>query len=112
DLVATCTRDEGVEQDHLQIAAMDRELRMLVAGGAAERLLVDQLAKTVEEGGVRRCDRGPGQIRLEPERGELLRCMRQQIDADADRLDRQGGLENTAGNFGLMQRERERQPTN
>src|SRR6202012_1751702 len=41
---------ERIEQHHLQIAAMDRELRMVVAGGAAERLLVDQLPEAIEEG--------------------------------------------------------------
>jgi len=29
--VVACARTEGIEQDHLQIAAMDGELRMLVA---------------------------------------------------------------------------------
>ncbi len=50
-------RAEGIEQHHLQIAAMDRELRMIVAGGAPERLLIDQLAEAIEEGRVRGCDR-------------------------------------------------------
>src|SRR2546430_9491572 len=91
---------------------MNRELRILIARGAAERLLIDQLAKAVEEGGVRRGDRGLRQIRLEAKRGQFLGCMWEQIDADADRLDRGRGLEDAAGEFYLMQRESERHPPN
>ena len=50
------------------------------------------------------------QRRFEPERGEFLGGMRQQIDADADRPDLGGGFENAAGNSGLVQRQPERQP--
>ena len=91
---------------------MDRELRMVVAGGAAERLLVDQLAKAVEEGGIGGGDRDPRQFRFKSERGELARRMRKQIDADADLLDLGRGLENPARDAGLMQREPQRQPAN
>ena len=75
---------------------------MVVAGGAAERLLVDQLPETVEEGRVLGFDRNPRELILEPERGQLLGRMRQQVDADADRLDLGDGFENPAGNAGLM----------
>ena len=78
-------RDESIQQHHLQVAAMNRELRMLVARGAAERLLIDQLAEAIEEGRIRGRDRDLGQRLFEPERGEFLGGMRQQIDADADR---------------------------
>ena len=83
--VAAGARDERIEQHHLQVAAMDRELRMIVAGRAAERLLIDQLAEAIEEGRVRGRDRDLRQRRLEAERGKLLGGMRQQVDADADR---------------------------
>ena len=46
---------------------------------------------------------------FEPERGKLLGGMRQQIDADADRLDLGRGLEDAAGNAGRVQRQPERQ---
>ena len=98
-----------VQQDHLQIAAMDRELRMVVARRAPQRLLIDQLAEAVEERGVRGLDRGQLQRVFEAERGKLLDGMRKQIDADADRPDLGGGLEDAAGNFGLVQREPKRQ---
>src|SRR4051812_6527966 len=45
---------ERLEQDHLQVAAMDRKLRPFVAGAPPKRLAVDQLAEAVEEGGFRR----------------------------------------------------------
>ena len=105
-------REECIEQHHLQIAAMDRELRMIVARRAAQRLLIDQLAETVEKGRVLGRDRDPRQRLLQPERSEFLGCMRQQVDADADRLDFGGGFENPAGNSGRVQRKPEGQPAN
>src|SRR6188768_476930 len=39
-----------VEQDRLQVAAVDRELRPGVARALAERLAIDELAEPVEEG--------------------------------------------------------------
>src|SRR5688572_31875162 len=53
-------RPHGVDQDGLQIAAVDGELRPLVTGGAAERLAVDELAVAVEEGRLLRLDRDFG----------------------------------------------------
>ena len=38
--------------------------------------------------------------------------MRQEVDADADRSQLSDGLENPAGDAGLMQRDPERQPAN
>ena len=112
ELVGAGARAECVGQDHLQVAAVDRELRVLVSGGAAERLLVDQLAEAVEEGGIGGGDRGLGERGFKAERGELSRSMRKQVDADADRPDLRGGFENPARNSFLMQREPERQPAN
>ena len=109
DAIGARARAERIEQHHLQIAAMDRELRMVVAGGAAERLLVDQLPEAVEEGRVPGLDRDFRQRVLKPERGQFLGRMRQQIDADADRADLGNGLVDAAGNPGLVQRQSERQ---
>ena len=78
---------EGFQQHHLQVAAMNRELRMVVAGRAPERLLIDQLAEAVEEGRILRRDRNPRQIGLKPKRGKFLGGVRQEVDADADRAD-------------------------
>ena len=109
DAVRAGTRAKRFQQHHLQIAAMDRELRMIVARRAPERLLIDQLAEAIEEGGIGGRDRDVCQSLLKPERGKLFCSMRQQVDADADRLDFGGGFENAAGNFGLVQREPKRQ---
>ncbi len=106
---AAGTRNEGVQQHALQVAAMNRELWMLVAGRTPERLLIDQLAEAVEEGRVRRRNCDLRQIVLEAERGEFLCRVRQQVDADTDRADFGGRFENAARNSGLMQRKPERQ---
>src|ERR1700727_3606368 len=88
---------------------MDRELRMVVTRGTAQRLLIDQLAETIEEGGIRGGDRAPRQVGLQPERGQFLGGVRQQVDADPDRPDFGGGFEYPAGNAGRMQRQPEGQ---
>src|SRR5579872_4714938 len=100
---------EGVEQNPLQIATMNGKLRMIVAGSAAERLLIDELAEAVEEGRVPRFDRDLRQRVLKPKRGEFLGRMRQQVDADANRPDLGNRLEYPAGNAGLLQRQSQRQ---
>src|SRR6476620_3260252 len=91
---------------------MDRELRMLVTRRAAQRLLIDQLAKAIEESRVRGLDRDTCQRLLESERGKFLCCVREQIDADADRPDLGGRFEDPAGNAALLQRKSERQSAN
>jgi hypothetical protein len=107
--VASRTRAECIEQNHLQIAAMNRELRVVVAGGAAERLPIDQLPETVEEGGILRLDRDSCQRIFKPKRGQFPGRVRKQVDADADRLDLGDGFEDPAGNPGLVQRQPQRQ---
>ncbi len=46
---------------------------------------------------------------LQPERGQFLGRVRQQVDADPDRPDFGGRFENAAGNAGRVQRQPERQ---
>src|SRR5712691_8900540 len=91
---------------------MDRELRMLVARRAAQRLLIDQLAEAIEEGRVPGFNRDARQRLLKSERGKFSCCVREQIDADADRPDLGGRLEYPAGNAALLQRKPERQSAN
>src|SRR5260370_38121042 len=79
--VAARMRAEWIEQHHLQIAAMNRELRMVLAGGAAERLPIDQLPEAVEEGGIRRLDREACQRIFKPQRGQFPGRVRKQVDA-------------------------------
>ncbi len=83
---------------------------MIVARRTSQRLLIDQLAKTIEKSRVFGGDCDPRQRLLQSKRGQFLGRMRQQIDADADRLDFGGGFENPAGNSGGVQRKPESQP--
>jgi len=68
--------DHRGQQDTLQVAAVDRELRMLVAGEPAGRLGVDELAEMVEEGRFAGGDADRGQLRFEamPGRGSSSRA--------------------------------------
>src|SRR6202012_2680546 len=112
EAVAAGAGAKCIQQRHLQITAMDRELRMLIARRAAQRLLIDQLPEAIEEGGIRRRNRDLRQRLLQPERGEFLGRMRQQIGADADRPDFGYRLEDTAGTAGRVQRKPEGQAAN
>src|SRR5262249_49765985 len=103
------SRTERFEQHQLEIATVDRELRMIVACRAAERLLIDQLSEAVEKGRITGLDCHTRQRRLKTERGKLFGCMRKQVDTDANCLQLGSGLVDAAGYSGLMERECERQ---
>jgi len=92
-----------VEQERLQVAAMDRELRPRVAGLAPQRFLIYELAEPVEEHALGGLDRDARERRLEAELAEDLGSVRQQVDADADRLDLGRRLEDAARNAAPMQ---------
>src|SRR4029079_18581895 len=85
-----------VHQHNLQVAAMDGELRPLIAGELAERLAIDELAEAMEEGRILRLDGNLRQRRNEAERVEDAIGVRQDVDPHADRLDLRSGLENPA----------------
>src|SRR3954463_666498 len=102
-----CTK--SIEQNHLQIATMDRELRMLVAGGAPERLLKDQLAKSIEESGVAGFDRYRRQRRFKLECCEFLGGVRKQVDTDPDRPNLGRRFEDAARNSAPVQSKSKRQ---
>src|SRR5450759_5443644 len=85
---------------------------MLVARREAQRLLIDQLAEAIEEGRVRRRDRGLRQRLLESEGCKFLCGMGEEIDADADRPDFGRRFEYSAGNPRRVQSQPERQSTN
>ena len=76
----------GVEQDHLQLAAMDGELRPRQAGMAAARIGPDRLAVAVGVAQLARLDGGGGQRRLEAEAREDADGAGLDVDADAERL--------------------------
>ena len=85
---------------------------MLVTRRAAQRLLIDQLAKAIEEGRVRGLNRDTCQRLLESERSKFFCGVREQVDADADRPDLGGRFEDPAGKAALLQRKPERQSAN
>jgi len=88
---------------------MDRQLRRVVAGPAAERLAVDELAEAVEERALARDDRDALELGEDAERFERGARVRQDVDADAERLQLGRGVVDAAGDSGAVQRERERQ---
>ena len=92
--------------DALQPAAMDGELRHVVAGIGAARLAPDLLAEAV---GVDELV-GPDRHRIEaieqPKLGQLLDGMGQRIDADAELANAVGLLVDLAVDSARMQHER------
>ena len=93
----------GVEQDHLQLAAMDRELRPRQAGVAAARIGPDRLAVPVGVAQLAGLDAGRGQRRLEPEAGQDAHRAGLDVDADAERLHLAHRLEDLDVEAGAMQ---------
>src|SRR5580693_3365386 len=94
----------------MQVAAVDRELRVLIAGEPAGRLPVDELAVAVEEGRLAGRDADGGQLSFEAQPGEDLRRVRQDVDADADGPQLRGSLVDFAVDAGVVQLKGERQP--
>ena len=76
---------DGAEQNLLQLAARDRDLRPQVAGSLAARLGPDQLAVPVVEGELGGEDAGGGELVAEPERRELAHRVGLQVDPVAER---------------------------
>ena len=70
-LVRARALDESIEQDHLQIAAMDRELRHVVTRKLAGRLAVDVLTEAVVKAIFARGNGDLCKCILEPERAQL-----------------------------------------
>jgi hypothetical protein len=86
DVGSKALRD-GVQQRELKGAAVDRQLRNLVAGVAPARLTPDQLAVPVE---IRQLTGGHTQghqLVQEPEVGQDAHRVREHVDADAERAD-------------------------
>src|SRR5260221_10623270 len=83
---------DGVEQDLVQIGAMDRKLRPVVAGEAPARLLEDELAVAAVESEFAGLDAMCCELLREAQLAELAHGMRQEVDADAQRLDLGRGL--------------------
>ena len=98
------------EEHGLEVAAVHRVLRPVVSGRPSERLAKDELAEPVEENRLPRLHRDARQLRVEPEPGQLLHRVRQEVDADPDRLDLGRRLEHPGGDAGLLEGEGQGQP--
>src|SRR3984893_6088954 len=83
--VAAQARSHRVEHHLVQVGAMDRKLRPVVAGEAAARLLVDELAVAAVEDKLARLDGMRGQRALQAELAQLAHGMRQEGGGDAQR---------------------------
>ena len=87
DLVRAQHLPGRLEQDHLQLAAMDRELRPRQAGVPAARIGPDRLAVAVGIAQLARLDAGGGERRLHAEARQDAHRARLDVDADAKRLE-------------------------
>src|SRR6185369_11284227 len=99
----------GVEQELLEGAAMDRELRPFVAGFQPARLAPDRLAVLGEIGEFAGPHAAGVQSVHQPELDQLAHGMRQHVDADAEWLQLGDALEHFYGNADSVQAERQRQ---
>ena len=99
--------------DHsLQPAAMDRELRHVVAGIEPARLAPDLLAEAVQVEQLVGADRDGVEPFQEAELLQLLDGVRQRVDADAELADAVGLLVDLALDTTRMQHQRGGQPAN
>jgi hypothetical protein len=94
------------QQDHLQLAAVDGVLRPGVAEAATARLAPDEAAAGVEMRLLGGGDAGRLELPAQSELGELAHRVRQQVDADAERLQRGRGVEQLRLDAGRVQAER------
>jgi hypothetical protein len=76
------TRTQSVphlgEEEHVQLAAVNADLGIGVAGMPAARLAIDQLAEAVVEGAFPVLDAGREELLLQAEFGQFLDAVRQQ----------------------------------
>ena len=91
------------EQHRLQVGAVDRELRRVVAGPASGGLAVDELAEAVEERRLARRRRPARASASTPSDAQLGARVRQDVDADAERPDLGRRLVDAAGDAGAVQ---------
>src|SRR5438045_7296926 len=112
NVLAAQSLDRGIEQDLLQRAAMDRELRPFVSGLQPAPFAPDRLAVLGEIGELAGAHAGRFQPVEQAELDQLAHRMRQHVDADTERLQLAHALEHARGNADLVQAERQRQPAN
>ena len=102
--------DRGIEQNLLQRAAMDRELRPFVTGLDAARLAPDRLAVLGEIRELLGADSGRIERVVQAELDQFAHRMRQHVDADAERPQLGHAFKDFCRNADLVQAERQRQP--
>src|SRR3954451_4647417 len=83
----------GIEQDLMQRAAMDRELRPFVSGLKPARLAPDRLAVLGEILELPGAHAAGVELVEQAEFDQFAHRMRQHVDADAERLERRHALE-------------------
>jgi hypothetical protein len=93
----------------LQVGAVDRQLRRVVAGPASGRLAVDVLAEAVEERRLARDDGDALELGEDAERCERRAGVRQDVDADAERPDLGRRFVDSARDVRAVKCQRERQ---
>ena len=97
---------DGAMDHALQPAAMDRELRHVMAGIDAARIAPDFLAVAIEIIQHVGADRDVVELLQQPETGEFADRMRQRVDADAEFADGVGLLEQFAADAAGPQHQR------
>ena len=91
----------GIQEDLVQVGAMNGKMRPLMSGRESPWLAVDELAVAGEEGVVLRLAGDRRERVLEPELAQLLHRMRAEIDPDPERADIRRGLEHPDAGGGL-----------
>src|SRR4030095_8484767 len=101
----------GTPQRQVHPAPMNADLGDRVAGGAAARLGVDELAEAVEEAALAILYALARQRLAHAERGQLAHGVRQERDADTELSHLGCALVHAARKAALMERERQGEPT-
>ena len=99
----------GVDQYLMQVAAMDRQLRPVIAGGTAAWLLADELTEAVVVGHFLGGDCDILQRLTDAQLGQLAHGVRLQIDTHAKPTQIRCCLEHPARQAEFMQAERQHQ---
>ncbi|MCY1226542.1 hypothetical protein D9M72_387770 [compost metagenome] len=110
DRIRTQPLGHGAMQQHLELAAMDRELRPVVARRQPARFMPDALAQLVVVGERRGLDRDPGQRVAQAELGQDAYRVRQQVDAHAEGAQRFAGFPDFGVDAVAVAQQCQRQP--
>jgi hypothetical protein len=97
---------DDFEQGGVQVGAVHRVVGPAVALVDPGRFLMDQLTELVEPEELFRFDGTPAKTRLDPQVGQTADRVREQVEADAQRLEFGRGFEDPAGDPGTLQVER------